>query len=141
MPSKFGHHGRKRSRGIKRHAAAIMQLPVAKKMIEAQPSDAEAVPRAQIGRRDARAGDRHPAQTVRLPRERIEHRGVVATVRAALHQDPARKSNRIEHAKIFFERRIRRRVAAIRSVWKSLPGSEHMGMGVAGHSWWRHLWP
>ena len=141
MPSEFGHHGRQRSRRGQRHAAAIMQLPVAEKMIEAQSADTETIPFAQIGRRDVGVGHRDAAQAVGPTLERIEHRGIVAAVRAALHQHAARKSDRVEHAEIFFERRVRRRVAAIVGVRKPRRRSEHMGMGIAGIGRRRHFRP
>src|SRR5258708_31276428 len=41
MPSELRHHWRKRLRRSHRYAAAIMQLPVAEKMIESQSTNAE----------------------------------------------------------------------------------------------------
>src|SRR5258708_36053922 len=66
---------------------------------------------------------------------------MVAAVRTALHQHAARKSDGVEHVEIFFERRIRRRIAAIPSVRKPVRWSEHMGMRVAGVRRRRHLRP
>ena len=98
MPSELGHHRRQCLRRGERHAAAIVQLPVAKEMIEAQSSDTETIPRPQIGRRDVTVRHCDTAQAIGPPLKRIEHRGIVAAVRAALHQNAARKSNGVEHA-------------------------------------------
>ena len=141
MPAEFGHHGRERPGYRQRHAAAIMQLAVAKEMIEAQAADAEPVPFAQIVPRNIGVGDRDAAQTVGSARQRIEHRCVVAAVRTALHQHAAREADGIEHAEIFFQRRIRRGVAAVVGVGKLCRRPEYMGMGIAGTRWRRHFRP
>ena len=109
-----------------------MQLPVAKEMIEAQAADADRVPLAQIVRRNIGVGHRDAAQAVLVALQRIEHRRIVAAMRAALHQHTARKTERVEHAEVFFQRRIRRRVAAIVRIGKTIRRAEHMRMGVAG---------
>ena len=101
-------------------------------MIEAQPADAEPVPFAELSRRNIGVRDRDAAQTVGSARQRVEHRGIVAAMRTALHQHAARKADRVEHAEIFFQRRVRRRVAAVVGVGKPRRRPEHMGMGVAG---------
>src|SRR5467141_3795024 len=107
-----------------------MQLPVAEKMIEAQSSDTETIPLAQIGRRNIGVGHRNTAQAIGALPERIQHGRIVAAVRAALHQHAARKSDGVEHAEIFFERRIRRRIAAIPGVRKPLCWSEYMRVRI-----------
>ena len=102
-------------------------------MVEAQRADAEVVPASQLGDRHGLVGDRHAAQPVRMPRKRVEHRRIVAAVRAALHQPAAREAERIEHVQILFQRRVRRRVAAVGGHRESaIRRPEHMGMGVAG---------
>ena len=83
-------------RGLERHAAAIVQLPVAEEMIEAQAAHAERMPAAQFGRRRVGIRDRDAAQPLRLALQRIEHRGIVAPVRAALHQHAAVEAERVE---------------------------------------------
>ena len=132
MPAEFGHDGCQVSAAAKRHAAAIMQLPIAKEVIEAQAADANRVPRPQFVRRNIRVSYRDAAQAFRLAPQRIEHRRIVAAMRTALHQHAARKADGVEHAEIFFQRRIRRRVAAIVRVRKAIRGTEHMRMGIAG---------
>ena len=82
-------------------------------MIEPQRADAERIPSAQLRRRHALVGDRDAAQAVGMLRQRVEHRGIVAAMRAALHQPAAREAERVEHVQIFFQRRVRRRVAAV----------------------------
>jgi hypothetical protein len=109
-----------------------MQLPVAEKMIEAQCSDTETIPRPQVGRRDVAIRHRDTAQPIGPPLQRVEHGGIIAAMRTALHQDAARKADGVEHAQIFFERCIGRRVAAIRGVRKALRRPEHMGVRIAG---------
>ena len=109
-----------------------MQLPVAKEMIEAQAAYTNRVPRPQFVRRDIRVGHRDAAQAFRLTLQRIEHRRIVAAMRTALHQHAARKADGVEHAEILFQRRIRRRVAAIVRVGKAIRRTEHMRMGIAG---------
>jgi hypothetical protein len=141
MPSELGHQGCKPLGRRQRHAAAIVQLSVAKKMIEAQSSDTEPIPRPQIGRRDVPVRHRDTAQAIGPALKRIEHGGIVAAVRAALHQNAARKPDGVEHAKIFVERRVRRRIAAIPGVGKPLRRSKHMGMRVAGIRRRRHFRP
>ena len=116
-----------------------MQLAVAEKMIEAQSADAEAMPFAKHGRRDIRICDSDAAQPVGSPRQRIEHRGIIVAVRTALHQHAARKADGIEHAEVFFQRRIRRRVAAVVGIGESIRWPEYMRMGIAGIGRRRHL--
>ena len=132
MPTEFLHDGCQRLGGSKRHAAAIMQLPIAKEMIEAQAADANRVPRPQFVRRNIRVSYRDAAQAFRLAPQRIEHCRVVTAMRTALHQHAAREANGVEHAEIFFQRRIGRRVAAILRVRKAIRRTEHMRMGIAG---------
>ena len=50
VPAELSHDRREHPRGLERHAAAIVQLPVAEEMIEAQPAHAERMPAAQFGR-------------------------------------------------------------------------------------------
>ena len=141
MPSELGHHRRQRLRGGERHAAAIMQLPVAEEMIEAQRAHAEIIPAPQGFGRDRFIGHRDAAQTIRLARQRIQHRRIVAAMRAALHQHAAIETDRVEHAEIFCQRRIRRRVAAIVGVRKPRRRPEHMRVGIAGIRRRRHFRP
>src|SRR3954453_20016551 len=131
MPSELLHHRREHPRVVERYAAAIMQLPATEEMVEPQPADAERMPAAKLFRRHVRAGGRDAAQPAGLAHQRIQHRGVVGPVRAALHQNAAGKAERIEHGEILFERRIRRGVAAVGRIGKARGGPEHMGMGVA----------
>ena len=63
MPAEFGHQGRELLGFRQRHAAAIMQLAAAEKMIEAQAADAARAPRAQFILRNGRVGHRDAAQT------------------------------------------------------------------------------
>ena len=70
-------------------------------MIEAQAAHAERIPGAEIDRRRIAVGDRDAAQAVRMALQRIEHRGIVAAVRASLHQRAALEAERIEHARYF----------------------------------------
>jgi tripartite-type tricarboxylate transporter receptor subunit TctC len=77
-------------------------------MVEPQPADAKRMPTAKLRRRHVRTGGRDAPQPAGLARQRIEHRGVVGPVRAALHQNAAGKAERIEHGEILFERRVRR---------------------------------
>jgi hypothetical protein len=116
-----------------------MQLAAAKEVIEAQAADANRVPRAQFVRRNIRVGHRDAAQAFRLTLQRIEHRRIVMAMRTALHQHAARKAECVEHAEIFFQRRVRRRVAAIVRVGKAIRRTEHMRMGIAGARRQRHF--
>ena len=50
----------------------------------------------------------------------------------ALHQHAARKTDRIQHAEVFFQRRIQRRVAAIARIRKAIRWTEHVRMRIAG---------
>ena len=109
-----------------------MQLTVAEKMIEAQAPDAEAMPRPQIGRCGGGVGHRDATQPIRLMFKRVEHGGIVAAMRAALDQNAARKTDGVEHGQIFFERCVRRRIAAIPGIGKPRGRPKHMGMGIAG---------
>ena len=132
VPAEVLHDRRELLRVLERHAAAVVQLPAAEEMIEAQRADAELVPAAQLGDRHRLVGDRHAAQPLRVPRQRVEHRRIVAAVRAALHQPAAREAQRIEHVQILLQRRVGRRVAAVGPVGKPGGRPEHMGVGVAG---------
>jgi hypothetical protein len=98
--------------------AAVVQPAAAKEVVEAQSLDAERGPARELGRRRVGLGHRDAAQPVGMPRQRVEHGAVVAAMRAALHQDAAREAERVEHAEIFCERCVGRRVAAIRRVGK-----------------------
>jgi hypothetical protein len=132
MPSELGHHRRERLRRGERHAAAIMQLPVAEEMIETERANAEIIPPPQRFSGDRVISHRDAAQTVGLMRQRIQHRRIVAAMRATLHQHAACKTDRVEHRQIFCQRRIGGRVAAIVGVRKPRRRSEHMGVGIAG---------
>ena len=89
------------ARRLERHAAAVMQLSIAEEMVEPQSAHAERRPATQLRHRHGLVGDRHRAQPVRLMGERVQHGGIVAAVRAALHQDAAREAEGIEHARYF----------------------------------------
>src|SRR5580704_12419632 len=103
MPAELLHHGRKRLGRVERHAAAIMQRAVAKEMIEAQAAHARRMPAPKLSRRDLGIRYRNAAKLVRMARQRIEHGGVVAPMRACLHQHAPVETERIEHAEIFRE--------------------------------------
>ena len=141
VPAELVHDRRKHPRGVERHAAAIMQLAATEEMVEPQAADAEPMPAAKLRRRHVGVGDRNAAQPAGLACQRIQHRGIVGPVRAALHQNAAGKAEGVEHGKIFFERRVRRGVAAIGGVGKARRRPEHMGMGVAGSGRERNLGP
>jgi hypothetical protein len=96
---------------------------------------------AQRGGRNAGIGHRDAAKAVRLPLQRIQHRRIVASMRAALHQHAARKADYVEHAEIFLERRVRRGVAAVVGIGKKIRRAEHVGVGIAGVRQWRHIGP
>ena len=109
---KFGHHGRERPRRRERHAAAIVQLPIAEKMVEAEIPDTKTIhSRRSAGEISASATATRRKRSGLL--ERIEHGGIVAAMRAALHQHAAGKPDRVQHTQIFLQRRIRWRIAAI----------------------------
>ncbi len=95
MPAEFGHDRRKLFCRGERHAAAIMQLPTAKEMVEAQAAHTKPVPLAQGRRRNIGVGYRDAAQALGLTFQRVEHRGIVAAMRAALHQYAAGQADRI----------------------------------------------
>jgi hypothetical protein len=132
VPAEILHHGAELVGILQRHAALVMQLAVAEEMIEAQRADAEHIPFAQVRDRHGLVGDRDTAQPLRMPAQRIEHRGIVAAVGAALHQPAADKAQRVEHVQVFLQRRVRWRVAPRLRVGKPRARTEHMGMGVAG---------
>ena len=111
----------------------------AKEVVEAQSANANRMPRAQISWRYIGIGHRDAAQAFWLALQRIEHCGIVAAMRTPLHQHAARKSDRIEHAEILFQRRIGRRVAAIGRVGKARHRTEDMRMRIAGASGQRNL--
>ena len=138
MPAEFRHDRCELFGFAQRHAAAIMQLAVAKEMIEAQAADANRVPRTQFVRRNIRVGYRDAAQAIWLTPQRVEHCRIVTAMRTALHQHAARKTDRIQHAEIFFQRRIGRRVAAIVRIRKAIRRTEHMRMRIAGARRQRH---
>lgn len=141
MPAELCHPRRKRARRLERNAAAVMQAAAAKEVIEAQPPYAEPCPPPKLGQWRFGIGDRDAAQPLGMAREGVEHRAVVAPVRAALHQDATREAKRLEHAEIFRERGVGRRVAAIRRVGKPRGRSEHVRMSVARVGWKRDLRP
>ena len=141
VPSQLGHRRRKRLRGGERHAAAVMQLPVAEEMIEAQAAHAEIIPPPQRFRRDCFIGHRDAAQTIRLARQRIQHRRIVVAMRATLHQHAAIEADRVEHREIFCQRRIRRRIAAVIGVRKPRRRPEYMRVRIAGVRRRRHFRP
>jgi len=58
-------------------------------MVEPQATHADLVPATQLRGRRGSVGHRNAAQPARMARERIEHRGVVAPMGAALHQHAA----------------------------------------------------
>ena len=132
VPAQVLHHRRKLLRTLKRHAAAVVQLPAAEEMIEAQRADTERVPAAKLRDRHGLVGHRHPAQPLGMPRQRVEHRRIVAAMRAALHQPAISEAQRIEHVEILRKRRVGRGVAAVGTVRKPVRRPEHMGVGVPG---------
>jgi hypothetical protein len=131
VPSQLRHDRGERLRGGEWHATAIVQLPVAEEMIEAQGAHAEIIPSPQRFGRDRFIGHRDAAQTIRLARQRVQHRRIVAAMRTALHQHAAIEPDRVEHAEIFFQRRVRRRVAAISRIGKPRRRPEHMRVRIA----------
>src|ERR1700730_18567952 len=116
-----------------------MQLAVAEEMVETQGPDAMRVPFAQIRRRDIGIRDRDAAQAIWSLPERVEHRGIVVSMRAALHQYAAREACLSQLREISFERRVRLRVASILGVGKKVRRTEYMGMRVTGIRRRRHF--
>src|SRR5262245_52976479 len=100
-------------------------------MIEPQAAHTERMPAAKLGGRCGLVSHRHAAQSIGASRECVEHRRVVAAVRTALHQSAPCEPECAEHAEIFFERRIRRRIAAVVRIWKARCRSEYVAMRVA----------
>jgi hypothetical protein len=125
------HDRREPLRRLERHAAAIVQLPAAEKMIEAQSAHAEPIPLPQSSWRHIDVRHSDPAQAAGRVRKGIQHGGIVAPVRAPLHQDAARKADGIQHAQIFGERSIRRRITAVVGISKPVGWTEHVGVRVA----------
>ena len=101
VPAEILQDRREDPRVLERHAAAIVQLSVAEEVIEAQAAHAERIPGAEIHRRRIAVGDRDAAQPVRMPLQRVEHRCIVAAVRAPLHQRAALEAERVEQARYF----------------------------------------
>ena len=106
-----------------------------------KPAHAEFIPPPQRFGRDRFVGHRDAAQAIGLARQRIQHRRIVAAMRAALHQHAAIETDRVEHRQIFCQRRVRRRVAAVIGVREPRRRPEHMRMGIAGVRRRRHLRP
>ena len=100
--------------------------------MEAQAAQADAVPVAQFGRRDPRIRDGDAAKPAWIAFQRVKHDAVVVAVRVALHDHAMREAEMIEQREIFFDRRVRRRVAAAGRERELLRRTEDVRVGVPG---------
>src|SRR5437016_607377 len=102
--------------------------------IEAHPAHTGAIERVEIAVGEIVVDNGNAAIALRVGRDAVEHRGIVGTVAACLHDygafDPQMRVQRCKH----FFWRIGRRVAAVRRIGEFRRRTEHVTMRVAA-SW------
>ena len=113
VPAEVLHHRRELLRVLERDAAAVVQLPAAEEMIEAQRPHAELVPAAQLGRRHGLVGHRDAAQPVGVRASASSIAELSRPCALPCTSTPRSKPSVSSMCEILLQRRVGRRVAAV----------------------------
>ena len=98
--------------------------------VDAQAADALLVERVELGLRHLIGQHRDAARILKL-RHGVQHAAIVGAIEARLHDHHAREPKPLEHGREVADRRIHRRVAAVRGQREARLWADHMHMAVA----------